>query len=40
MKDIQNLYIWTINSGLYSLICHLLTEDNQDEQAAYNKQSI
>lgn len=32
VRDIHDLHIWTITSGLDSLTCHLLIEDNQDEQ--------
>ncbi|GAB6992355.1 cation diffusion facilitator family transporter [Paenibacillus pini] len=31
--DVHDLHIWTITSGLDSLSCHLLIEDNQDNQA-------
>ncbi|MFD0678050.1 MULTISPECIES: cation diffusion facilitator family transporter [unclassified Paenibacillus] len=30
--DVHDLHIWTITSGLDSLSCHLLIEDNQDSQ--------
>ncbi|ULL17039.1 cation transporter [Paenibacillus sp. H1-7] len=32
VKDVHDLHIWTITSGLDSLSCHLLIEDNQDHQ--------
>lgn len=31
--NIHDLHIWTITSGLDSLSCHILIEDNQDSQA-------
>jgi cobalt-zinc-cadmium efflux system protein len=31
--DIHDLHIWTITSGLDSLTCHLLIEDNENEQS-------
>lgn len=30
--NVHDLHVWTITSGLDSLTCHLLIEDNQDEQ--------
>ena len=30
--DVHDLHIWTITSGLDSLSCHLLIEDNSDNQ--------
>lgn len=32
VKDIHDLHIWTITSGLDSLTCHLLIENNENEQ--------
>lgn len=32
VKDVHDLHIWTITSGLDSLSCHILIEDNQDDQ--------
>lgn len=32
VKDVHDLHIWTITSGLDSLSCHLLIEDNKDNQ--------
>jgi cobalt-zinc-cadmium efflux system protein len=32
VKDIHDLHIWTITSGLDSLTCHVLIEDNKNEQ--------
>lgn len=32
MKDIHDLHIWTITSGLDSLTCHVLIKDGVDEQ--------
>jgi len=29
---VHDLHVWTITSGLYSLSCHLLINDNCDEQ--------
>lgn len=33
VKEVHDLHIWTITSGLDSLSCHLLVEDNADSQA-------
>lgn len=33
VKDVHDLHIWTITSGLDSLSCHLLAEEQQDTQA-------
>jgi len=30
--NVHDLHVWTITSGLDLLNCHLLIEDNQDEQ--------
>jgi len=30
--DVHDLHIWTITSGLHSLSCHLVIEDNKDHQ--------
>lgn len=30
--NVHDLHVWTITSGLDSLTCHLLIEDNEDEQ--------
>ena len=30
--NVHDLHVWTITSGLDSFTCHLLIEDNQDEQ--------
>ncbi|ASS90251.1 cation diffusion facilitator family transporter [Aeribacillus pallidus] len=32
VKDVHDLHIWTITSGLDSLSCHILIEDHQDSQ--------
>jgi cobalt-zinc-cadmium efflux system protein len=32
VQDVHDLHIWTITSGLDSLSCHLLINDNQDNQ--------
>jgi len=32
VKDVHDLHIWTITSGLDSLSCHLLIENNNDNQ--------
>ena len=32
VKDIHDLHIWTITSGLDSLTCHVLIKDGVDEQ--------
>ncbi|MFC0215774.1 cation diffusion facilitator family transporter [Paenibacillus chartarius] len=32
VKDVHDLHIWTITSGLDSLSCHLLIEDDKDDQ--------
>lgn len=32
VRDIHDLHIWTITSGLDSLSCHVLIEDDKDEQ--------
>lgn len=32
VKDIHDLHIWTITSGLDSLTCHVLIEQNKNEQ--------
>ncbi len=32
VKDVHDLHIWTITSGLDSLSCHLLIEDDWDSQ--------
>jgi cobalt-zinc-cadmium efflux system protein len=32
VRDIHDLHIWTITSGLDSLSCHILIEDDKDEQ--------
>lgn len=33
VKNVHDLHIWTITSGLDSLSCHLLIEDSSDSQA-------
>lgn len=30
--EVHDLHIWTITSGLDSLTCHILIEDDEDEQ--------
>lgn len=32
VKDVHDLHIWTITSGLDSLTCHLLVDDSKDNQ--------
>ncbi|MEI7024090.1 cation diffusion facilitator family transporter [Paenibacillus sp. y28] len=32
VRDVHDLHIWTITSGLDSLTCHLFIDDNQDNQ--------
>ncbi|MGE6488989.1 cation diffusion facilitator family transporter [Paenisporosarcina sp. NPDC076898] len=32
VKNVHDLHIWTITSGLDSLTCHMLIEDDRDEQ--------
>lgn len=32
VKDVHDLHIWTITSGMDSLSCHLLIEDDKDCQ--------
>ncbi|MBB5325941.1 cation diffusion facilitator family transporter [Anoxybacillus tepidamans] len=39
VKDVHDLHIWTITSGLDSLSCHLLIDDTKDSQDIL-KQSI
>ncbi len=33
VRDVHDLHIWTITSGLDSLSCHLLVEDESDCQS-------
>jgi len=33
VKEVHDLHIWTITSGLDSLSCHLIVEDSADCQA-------
>jgi cobalt-zinc-cadmium efflux system protein len=33
VRDVHDLHIWTITSGLDSMTCHLLIEENTDSQA-------
>jgi cobalt-zinc-cadmium efflux system protein len=37
IKDIHDLHIWTITSGLDSLTCHVLIENNKNEQDILQK---
>jgi cobalt-zinc-cadmium efflux system protein len=32
VKDVHDLHIWTITSGLDSLSCHILINDDKDSQ--------
>ena len=32
ITNVHDLHVWTITSGLDSLSCHLLVEDDKDEQ--------
>lgn len=37
IEDIHDLQMWTITSGLDSLTCHVLIEDNNNEQDILQK---
>lgn len=37
VRDVHDLHIWTITSGLDSLTCHLLVEEDSDQQAITQK---
>ncbi|WP_421378866.1 cation diffusion facilitator family transporter [Bacillus salacetis] len=37
VRDVHDLHIWTITSGMNSLSCHLLIEDEEDDQAILQK---